>query len=169
MVHILGALDLRWDGVHILVHESAGPITGKLTETVAKVFVALMTFPSSDSRWLSVGRSCRCLIASLYGGLAGLMQHTRSDSKVSDYYLHGFDQLDEPTTECAIIGAIASGGTDAILSKLLADDRLGLSCTELEKTQDEELLALEGGSQSHGAGWQDILPRSQATGFKTSA
>ena len=43
------------------------------------------------------------------------MAFARAKKEVSDYYLHGFEQLADPTTIYAIIAALTSPGVDAVL------------------------------------------------------
>ena len=71
------------------------------------------------------------------------MQYTRSCPAVPDYYLHGFDQLDGSSTLYDIIAATTSPGTYALLKHLLEDDRLGMSCMELDKLMVEKRKELE--------------------------
>ena len=145
VAQFMANINLEWHDGGLWVHESAGPITGKLIEQVALCLVSLMSFPKfSDSRWVTLGMSCRALTASLAFGLERLLEFTRKDPSVSDYYLHGFDQLDDESVLYAMVAAISSPGADAMLCNILADDRLGLSCGELEQTIREQQAALEG-------------------------
>jgi hypothetical protein len=43
----------------------------------------------SDSRWLTMGESCRTLVGALYLGLADLVAVVRKEPKCSDFYIHG--------------------------------------------------------------------------------
>lgn len=92
----------------------------------------------SDSRWLSIGRSCRSLVLSLMLGLDNLIQYSLRQKGTSSYYLGGF-----PTHCCAEVKrmsaviAMSSFGCDDGLRLLLEDDRLPVVLPQL----DNELQA----------------------------
>ena len=106
-----------------------GPINGFLLETVAHWLMELLYAPQfTDSRWVTLGRSCRSLVGALSGGLQGLMHFTRAYQKVSDYYLHGFSQLDATATRYAIVHVASTANRDILylhLSRQLRDKPLG--------------------------------------------
>ena len=141
---VVAGLNLECHDGFLYVNESAGPIDFALVQKVSLCLSSLMKFPQyTDSRWVSVGRSCRCLVAALCGGFRGLMEMTREDPEVSDYYLHGFSQLGEGASLYACIAAMTSQGTDALLAALLHDDRLGLCGADIDHVMADRLLSLE--------------------------
>ena len=79
----------------------------------------------SDSRWLSMGPSCRTLVAALSCGLRPFVSWILSRPGVSRYFLGGFqDHYSTEVTELVGIVATSSFAADAALVSMLEDDRL---------------------------------------------
>ena len=88
---------------------------GTVVERVCNVLLGVFRFKKfTDSRWVTLGDACRTLAAGSLG-LRGLVDLVRADKTTSDYYIHGFDQLDASALRYAAIAALASN---------VADDRL---------------------------------------------
>lgn len=82
-------MHLEWDGEHLLVDRSFEGVSG-LHNNLCSCLLSVFAFSKfTDSRWCSVGPSCRSLLAGTSVGLQGLLQRIRTDPKSSDYYLHG--------------------------------------------------------------------------------
>ena len=78
------------------------------------------------------------MVASLCLGLQGLVHMIRQSPDTSDYYIHGFGQLDDETLKYAIVAAMSSNVSDAILIELLEDDRLPRHVAATETGLQEE-------------------------------
>lgn len=94
----------------------------------------------SDSRWASLGASCRSLLAAFLLGLPDYVSDVLSTQGTTTYYLKGFQYM---TAEVrALMGLIASSSfvTDSLLVELMEDDRLPLRYNEL---QQELLMEVE--------------------------
>lgn len=93
----------------------------------------------SDSRWLTLGESCKTLIGALHLGLAEMVDEVRKDPTTSDYYIHGFQRLTEELRRFAAVAAVGSCVAQGVLSSLVEDDRVARQLSFLESTVQEEL------------------------------
>ena len=87
----------------------------------------------TESRWTTVGDSCRTLCAAISMGLFGLLTYIRAQPKTSEYYIHGVDRLTTQVKAFAGVAAIAAYVPDGFLRELLEDDRVVRRRTELEE------------------------------------
>ena len=80
-------LQLQWDGQRM--HHLQGAFSdGDLPESVASAVLAVWRFAHfSESRWLTVGTSCRTMVAAFLTGIAGLVQHIKKDKSNSLFSL----------------------------------------------------------------------------------
>ena len=62
----------------------------------------------SGSRWVTVGESCRSLLAAMSLGLEGLVSMVRESPKASGYHIHGFGQLGHDTVRYDAVAAASS-------------------------------------------------------------
>ena len=134
----LAELNLHWDGSKLLVgeqHRGRHDLVQKVSACMLGVF-QFRTF--TTSRWITVGDSSRSLVASLCLGLQGLVHMIRQSPDTSEYYIHGFGQLDNETLKYAIVAAMSSNVSDAVLVELLEDDRLARHVAAIERGLQEE-------------------------------
>ena len=135
---VLAAMNLHWSGGKLSVSVSQG--LGNLHETIAAAMLAVFRFKQfTDSRWITVGDSCRSLMASMALGLQGLVDFIRAKPSASDFYIHGFAQLNTDALRYSAIASVAANACDAVLLELLEDDRLGKRLLEIEERLQEEL------------------------------
>jgi hypothetical protein len=66
----------------------------------------------------------------------------RADKSTSDYYIHGFSQLDDDTARWAIVAGMASTLCDAALFDLFRDDRLAKRGVDLWEGTKNQLQGL---------------------------
>ena len=138
----LADLDLHWREGQLLVSE-AHIDAGGVVERISDCLLYVLRFKKfTDSRWCTVGDSCRSLVASLCLGLQGLAKVTRSDPTASEYHLHGFDNLTPQVIRYAIAASLSANICDAVLVELLADARVALRLEHLQTTMLEELTWL---------------------------
>ena len=89
VVQGLVELGLRWRGDRLQVYEGAAS-NPDFVEKVTACMLSVFRFQRfTDSRWCTIGDSCRSIVASLALGLGGLVESIRSDPKASDYYIRG--------------------------------------------------------------------------------
>ena len=111
-----------------------------LIETISSLLLYTFRFQKfSDSRWCSIGLSCRTLVASLCLGLADLVVNVRADKHASDYYIHGFQQLTATAKQYAVVATMVAHVADSFLLELLEDDRVAARVDELEAALDDEI------------------------------
>ena len=99
---------------------------------------------ASESRWLSIGVACRCVLLSLSLGLPTLLQWLLDQPKVPDSDLSGWSkhfvgELPKFVTVCAFASRIA----DAAITTLLEDDRVLLVFDDLKQAVEFEIGLLQ--------------------------
>lgn len=136
---ILADTNLHWgDGRLWVGVRSEEP--GALQEKVTTCLLAVFRFKQfTDSRWVTIGCSCRSLVASLLLGLGPLVDRVRKDPKSSDFYIQGFGQLNQEVRKYACVAAVAAHACDSVLLALLHDDRVAMHLDELEGKLQKEL------------------------------
>lgn len=97
-----------------------------------------------DSRWVTIGPSCRPLLWCLCIGLEQWVSLTRADPSETDYHLHGFSRLTPNVKRCCAVAAIAANVVDAVLTEALLDDRLVRRAEELKQAMLDEALWVRG-------------------------
>lgn len=121
------SLRLRWSGSALEVDESYASDPG-LLETLSGALLHLWRFRTfSDSRWMTIGETCRALAAALLTGVDDLIAAVRAMPNVSDHFIGGFSRLTEPIRQFACVAVVASYVSDGFLSELLGDDRVARS------------------------------------------
>eukprot|EP00972_Heterocapsa_arctica_P058615 8644479-Heterocapsa_arctica.AAC.1 len=91
-------------------------------DAVSSALLGLWHFKKfTDSRWITVGCSCRTLVAGLLTGLDSLVAFIRRAPESSDFYTHGFAKLSSIIKKSAAAAALASFVTDAFLSEMMED------------------------------------------------
>jgi hypothetical protein len=141
-------LRLRWKDGRLEVAASCRE-TDNLVGTVSFALLSVWHFIKfSDSRWGTIGRSCRSLAAGLLTGLESLVDTIRADPRASDYNLHGFERLSEAAKRFIMRAALASHVSDSVLSMLMGDSRVAMMLPDLRQAVQEEIewLANLGGS-----------------------
>lgn len=133
IVETLVDLGLRWCKGCLYV-SSKHRRSEDLVAKVSSAMVALFRFRKfSDSRWCTVGDSCRTLTAALCCGLGGLVALVRSSPTTSDFYIHGFERLGVDVLRYVAIAGMSSHFADSFLAELMADDRVARRETELQQ------------------------------------
>ena len=119
----------------------------------------------STSRWLTVGSSCRTLLASLALGLDRLHEVCILDPKVSNYYLNGFSKLSTDMRRFIVVAALSSRPAEALGISVLEDDRAVRQIVTYENILAEEMNWLKGGPEPV---WQ-LLSLASISGSPCSA
>ena len=107
----------------------------------------------SDSRWVSVGTSCRAVAAGLLTGLPSLVDQLREDPKISDFYIGGVSRLDDTACRFIILASLVSYVSDAALCALFEDPRLALTKDAVVDAMSGEVEWLE---SLDGAFWETL-------------
>ena len=99
---------------------------------------------ATESRWLSIGVACRCVLLSLALGLPTLLQWLLDQPKVPESDLSGWSkhfvgELPKFVAVCAFASRIA----DAAIANLLEDDRLLIVYGDLKQAVEFEIGLLQ--------------------------
>jgi len=97
----------------------------------------------SDSRWCTMGPSCRTLLWGLCVGLEAWVALARADPAASDFFLHGFAKLSPGIKRYCAVVAMVAFVPDALLAEVLVDDRLVKHAARLQEVVAEELFWVE--------------------------
>ena len=121
---VLANLALRFRNGHLEVAR-AWEGDDSVWDRVAVAILHVMRFRKfADSRWVTVGRSCRSVVASLLLGLDDLIDMVRSNPCTSQYYIGGYTRLSPSLRRFCGIASFAAYVSDAFLCELLEDDRV---------------------------------------------
>ena len=135
----MSEIRLHWNGKELIVTEEASKKIG-IVNKVRTLMLGCMGFRKyTDSRWTTVGDSCRSLMASVALGLRSFFDSCHDDPKCSKYYLAGAKHLDDTVCLYAAVAAVSSVVSDTLLVEMMADDRLASRGAELTALANEEL------------------------------
>lgn len=110
-------------------------------ETIELVLLHIWSFKKySDSRWLSVGPSCRALMAAQVVGMSEFVAFILQNPHNSRYYISGFaDHWTSAVAHLTAVVATASFPSDAALAALMNDDRVAMTVEGIESDIVSEL------------------------------
>ena len=112
-------------------------------EQLSATLLAVWQFTAfTETRWISVGTSCRCFTFGLLTGIESLVAKIRQDPRCSDFHIHGFARLTPGLKEMVVQCAFISYVPESCLSELAADARVGLRLEELKQAVKDEVLYL---------------------------
>jgi hypothetical protein len=154
--HLLDELDdleIRFSSGRLLVAERHRGEDGLIDRLVHIMLMAWGFRKWSESRWLSLGSSCRSLALSMLLGVDSLVGYIIQAGE-SKYHLGGFtEHLTDQVKGFMAVVAISSRVPDALLTMMMNDDRLPMQIDSI----DEE-LADELGHISHlpNRVWQEL-------------
>ena len=78
----------------------------------------------SESRWLTVGSSCRAVLGAWMLGYFSFLQYMRKQKSCSEYQAHGVDLLGEAALRFIAVVALSSQVAEAVLLLIMKDCRL---------------------------------------------
>ena len=108
VAEVAEALQLRWDGGKMKVAERWAD-DGNVWEAIELVVTHIWAFRKySESRWLSLGPSCRALLAAQVAGVCEYVQWVLSRPGNSRYYLGGFVDYFTPAV-AHLVACLATG------------------------------------------------------------
>lgn len=136
---ILGYLNPWWDGNRLLISEAAKDdpdLIGKVSDLILylwrwRKFV--------ETRWVTIGPSCRALVASLCVGLEEVVAITLADKSTTNFNLHGFSRLTSDVKKYICIATIAAFPADALQLQVLDDDRVARRTEQLKQALADEV------------------------------
>ena len=123
----------------------------------------------SESRWATVGASCRNLVRSLCIGLEEIVALARANPEVSDFHLHGFTRCKPIVKRYACVAAVASYSLEGFLLDVLSDDRIARRLPEIEHNMLEELRYIDGLGNDFWGRLAPIVKQFSAADLKSEA
>eukprot|EP00969_Alexandrium_andersonii_P180255 7966838-Alexandrium_andersonii.AAC.1 len=92
----------------------------------------------TDSRWCTIGSSCRGLVIGLLTGVDSLAAAVLADPQASNYHISGVERLTEKSKHFALVAAFSSYPPEGVLAELMEDDRAVERIEVLEATARDE-------------------------------
>jgi hypothetical protein len=137
----LGRLGLMWraGGLEVVAEREPTP---ELFGELSGHLLGLWLFTKfTDSRWVTVGKSCRTLLVAQLTGVGDLVDFALGQPGVSAYYLGGFQRMRQNPQTLSFLStaALACYLPNSILMSLLAEDGIGRRLPELKEVMAEEL------------------------------
>lgn len=94
----------------------------------------------TESRWLTIGRSCRSLCLAMMFGVSGLVDYILSIPGGNEHHLVGFRKLFvAETMEFNLTCALSSYVSDGVLAEILEDNRAARQVDHWKQVAQEEL------------------------------
>ena len=123
--------------------------TKEAFEEIAGALMGIWNFrPFSDSRWVTVGLSCRSLVAGLMTGLPSLVEDIREHCADKLTYIEGYQRLQGDVLKFAICASLASYVADAGLAAVFEDSRVAKSHMAIREAMVSEVQWLQTTSDS---------------------
>lgn len=133
IVEVASELQIRYDGGKLRV-AARWEGDSQVWNSIELVLMHIWAFKKySESRWLSLGPSCRCMVGALATGIRDFVEWVLAKPGTSRYYLGGFtDFWSKSVAHLVGVVAMSSFPADAALSALLEDDRIATTLAALE-------------------------------------
>ena len=98
---------------------------GDLWEAIASGLMSVWRFARfTESRWLTVGSSCRSLVAGILTGIESLVHFIYKNPRASKFYLNGFGRLRQSRKEFLVVASIVGRVAEAFQYELMKDSRV---------------------------------------------
>ena len=140
---LLAELGLFWHNGKLVVDRALLGRESLISDAEHCITTVLKFKQFSDSRWVTMGGSCRTITAGRQLGLDHLVSMIRADGSTSDYYIHGYAELGKEARIYSTIAALVCNIPDALLLELLEDPRLAVRVKEVKAAVDEEVAWLK--------------------------
>ena len=125
----------------------------------ALMFKTLRFRKWSDSRWLSVGESCRTLLGACLLGLPQLVRYIIASGRASKYFIGGMAEHSTPKVmHMACIVATSSFASDVVVGMLMKDDRLARQLDTIDRVVRESIHRTE---RTHPSVWAGLAALAQ--------
>ena len=124
-------LQLDFEGGRLRVVESQSD-RPDLVDLVTTSLLSVWKFVRwSESRFLTVGRSSRTMVASFLTGIEDMVTFICKDTNASRYYINGFGRLTATRKQFLAECAFVSRVTDGVLAEIMEDPRVAMRYDEL--------------------------------------
>jgi len=141
IVEELVSLGLIFHNGKLQIKASSVDTVADVVGAVSGVLLALWRFKTfSTSRWMTLGTSCRTLVAGYLSGLEVYVSFIRAKPDTSDFHIHGFQPLHLAEMKSfAIKIALIAYISDSFLNDLFEDNRLAKNVDAYEQRMAEEM------------------------------
>ena len=135
VVELVVKMGLWWDeesGHLVVLDKCRGQ--ENIYQRIQDALLGLWEFRTfSDSRWVTVGVSCRGVVAGLQSGLEAYVKFLRQTKKAKDEFLHGFGRVQEEHKQFLVVAGLSSYVAETVLALLMEDNRVAKRVEELEE------------------------------------
>jgi hypothetical protein len=139
VIHFLvEVLELCFEGGRLVVKEGI-PTMDCINVLVPTLLGVWKIKKFSESRWLSVGRSARSMVASHLTGLGSLLDFARQKPSVSGYYVNGFFRLSDDHWLFLVKAAIVAAVPESAQLSLFKDSRVALTALSIKNDISQAL------------------------------
>ena len=139
----LAELGLMWVGGKCYVDRAVAGRAGLIARVEHCIRTGLKLKQFSDSRWVTMGASCRQLTAGKHLGLDQLVYTIRKDKATSDYHIHGYAEFTADAKLYSTVAGMVCNIPDALLLELLEDSRLAERVDAAKAAVDEDMAWLQ--------------------------
>ena len=97
----------------------------------------------SDSRWITIGCSCRTLTAAILTGLASLVDRIRTHTIGRELHINGWTKLGKEETRFVVLSSMAAYVSDRALTMIFKDTRVAQRADEISAEVQDSLERME--------------------------
>lgn len=142
MVENLMRLGIRFEDDKLRVHPNCEVMPDAPQHIVATLLSIWQLAEWTESRWLSMARTCRRFLAARITGMHKMIDFLRAKPHCSQYYMNGWDKMNASVKHLFVVAGLAGGPTDFMLKTFFKDDRVPLVIGEVDAGVAEELVKL---------------------------
>ena len=132
-----------WEGERLWVNSELANDRGNLGKITTVLQYLFKWRKFTETRFLSVGSSCRGVVASLAVGLSALVEIARATPGCTDYHISGFGRLSPAVLEYMVVAAVSSWAPDSLMAEVMEDDRLLKRVASLKEIFATEIVWLD--------------------------
>lgn len=146
LIHVITKeLAMRWDPttatLRVAKQWSNSP---EAMEKISGALLSLWAFRSfSDSRWATIGATCKALVCGWLTGVAPFVAYIRTQPGGNNSHIQGVDKITRSTSKFAVMASLAAIVSDAAIASLFEDSRLAKRHDDVRDSILGELQALE--------------------------
>lgn len=131
---------LLWANDRLMISDVFAGDSG-IIEDIADTILSFLTLEVfTESRWLTIGRSCRSLMLCMMFGLKSLVDYILAIPASNENHLSGFKKLFQgETQEFTLACALASYVSDGVLAEILEDNRAARKIHQWREVAKEEM------------------------------
>eukprot|EP00974_Lingulodinium_polyedra_P084824 8210628-Lingulodinium_polyedra.AAC.1 len=133
----------RWDGERLWVNAELEGDRDNLRKVTGVLQYLFQWKKFTETMFLSVGSSCRGVVASMAVGLSALVEMARETPGCTDYHISGFGRVSPAVLEYMVVAAVSSWAPDSAMVDVMEDDRLLKRAASLKENFVTEIAWLD--------------------------